>query len=364
MTSLPIFTYTSAQYAKAVEDQLGKGYRHALHLYQQWMQQGRFEGADPLFANAGHLFQDIEALTSRLLPRLLTKVEGTPGDSQTLKFLLKLEDGLETESVLIPMKAGWTLCVSSQIGCRMGCTFCETGKMGLIRNLKAEEIVAQVFAARHLLNYPVRNIVFMGMGEPFDNLDAVLQSVAILADERAFGIGRRHITLSTSGRVDGIYHLIEKGETPPHLAVSIVAPNDPLRSRLMPVNRRWNLQELKEAMQAFCQKFRRSIFIEYALLQGVNDEPCHALELAAYLKNLPAKVNLIPYNPQSLSPFCTPTLQRCEQFAYLLRQEGYRVTLRHSKGAQLMAACGQLGNRFLRRQLRQKEGQEATSQEL
>src|SRR5690606_7641658 len=185
----------------------------------------------------------------------LPELSGRQGDGDTYKILLKMRDGLESESVVIPMKAYKTLCVSSQVGCKMGCRFCETAQMGFVRNLTAGEIVAQVFVARHVLGEPIENLVFMGMGEPTDNLDAVIPALRVLSDPRGLAISLRAISVSTVGNVPGILRLAELAQKPPaegglrglRLAVSLNAPDDATRSELMPVNGTHDMQALKEA---------------------------------------------------------------------------------------------------------------------
>lgn len=332
--------HTAKSFSEEIFQQLGKGYQHAMSLYTSWMRTGKLPPDLPIFQNAPLLFKQIISLCNfELLP-----VATSQSDGNTSKFLLRTNDGLDIESVLIPMKSGATLCVSSQIGCRMGCTFCETGRMGLLRNLNAAEIVNQLLVARHVLNLPVRNIVFMGMGEPFDNYEAVMQAVKVLTDPKGCNFGKRQITISTSGSIEGIQQLMnEPGETP-NLAVSITAADDTLRDKLMPVNRKWNLEELHRTMTAYCNSTKREILIAYVLLQGVNDTLEHADSLASYLKGLAVKINVIPYNAQKRDQFAAPETASLEAFVARLRQHGYYTLLRRTKGRSIMAACGQLGN--------------------
>lgn len=337
---LSILGLTQSEYAA----HMVKGKRHAALLYRQWMRTGRVDAtwAEP---QARALVEEMIAKTDfSLLPIVKQKEEGG-----VIKFLLKLSDGLETETVVLPMKAGNTLCISSQVGCRMGCTFCETGRMGLLRSLTAEEIVAQVFVARHVLKVPVRNLVFMGMGEPLDNLENVLTALRVLTDPKGLAIGPRHITVSTSGHVEGIYQLLERAHPALHLAVSVNAPSDEIRRKIMPVNKQWSMEALKKAMHDYCLRGSREILIEYVLLENVNDSLDHADQLAAYLSGLQVKVNLIPYNAQSRSRFAPPQMSVQEAFMQRMRVHGYQVLLRHHKGRQIMAACGQLGNILQRR---------------
>lgn len=345
---ISIFAHTSQSFAEAVRATLNKGHLHAGFMYEELFQLGEIKGLDPAFGNARGLFDKILDLIDFSLPDLSDKHH----DGRTGKFLLKTKDQLEIETVLIPMQAGGTLCVSSQVGCRMGCAFCETGRMGLLRNLTVEEIVSQVFVARHRLRFDFRNVVFMGMGEPFDNYDAVMQAVRILNDPKGFSLGRRHIAISTSGCIDGIERLIKEGEHAPNLAVSINAPNDTLRNRLMPVNKTNNLAQLHQVMRDYGSKTGREILIAYVLMKGQNDTLELANQLADYLNGLKVKINLIPYNPQSRDRFAAPDPETLESFAKCLRDRGYYTLLRLTKGQTIMAACGQLGNLKLRQKLR------------
>lgn len=336
---------TSQEFAAFIQKELGKGYQHALLIYQEWFRTGNLKARHAAFSNAQQLLQSIcQSVDFSFLPVSNERQEGTTG-----KFLLKTADHLEIESVLIPMQSGNTLCISSQVGCRMGCAFCETGRMGLLRNLSVQEIVSQLFAARYVLGLEVRNIVFMGMGEPFDNYENVLQAVKIFSDPHGFGIGIQHITLSTSGKVEEIYRLIGEDGAIPHLAVSINAPTDDLRNRLMPINRTHSLKELYQAMHDFNLKRQKSILIAYVLIKDKNESLEHADLLADYLKGLDVKINLIPYNSQSNDRYIPPDQQEIDAFAARLREKGYYTLLRQTKGRSIMAGCGQLGNLKLRR---------------
>lgn len=343
---IPIFHHTHQSFSDAIFKAFGKGHVHAGLIYEEFFRKGVVVAGDPAFANAkvllGSILESVDFSTHLQLGQ-------EKSDGETGKILLQTEDGLEVESVLIPMQAGGTLCVSSQVGCRMGCAFCETGRMGLLRNLTAGEIVSQVFIAKHWLGFDMRNVVFMGMGEPFDNYDHVMQAVRILCDPRGLGFGKRHLTISTSGCVEGIRKMMAEGEQAPNLAVSVNAPSDDERNRLMPVNRRHNMAELYEAMRDYCATTRRQILIAYVLLKGVNDTLDHADRLADYLQGLDVKVNLIPYNPQTRDRYQPPDGGTLDAFVLRLRERGYLTLLRLTKGKDIMAACGQLGNLKLRR---------------
>ncbi len=345
MSNISILSLTQKEFAGRVKAKLGKGETHASLLYSEWYRQGEMRGETPAFKTAQVLLNQIIERVDGALPELLDKRV----DGETTKFLTRSKKGLEIESVIIPMGRGSTLCVSSQVGCQMGCAFCETGRMGLLENLSCREIVGQVVTARHVLGASIRNIVFMGMGEPLDNLDNVLEAVKVLTDPGGLAFGPSNISISTSGLVEGIYRLIEETSPALNLAVSVNAPNDAVRRKIMPVNRRHDMKELKEAMEAYCSHPRRAIFAEYVLLAGVNDSLEQADELADYLRGLRVKINLIPYNAQSKDRFAPPTVEVMEAFAARLREHGYRVLLRMHKGRGIMAACGQLGNLELRK---------------
>ncbi len=272
-------------------------------------------------------------------------------NGELVKFVQRLPDGLETESVIIPMRMGerswFSLCISSQVGCAMGCTFCETAQLGLLKNLSAADIVGQVVAARRSFGADVKKIVFMGMGEPMENLDAVLQAVRVLTDPAGLSISKRRITISTVGRVDGIRRLAATGWQYVQLAVSLNAPNDEIRSQIMPINRAEPMAPLREAMVAYPLRRNTYIMIEYVLIPGVNDSPVHARELADYLRPVKCCVNVIPYNPRLNSPWPAPTDESVSGFLSALREAGQYCKRRITKGREHMAACGQLGNREL-----------------
>ena len=348
---IPIFAHTQTSFVDAMFQVLGKGRQHIALFYEEIFRKGRPPKDHPAFANAGALLDEIIRQTDvSVLPLV-----GERSDGATGKFLLQTPEKLEVETVLIPMQSGGTLCISSQVGCRMGCAFCETGRMGLLRSLKTEEIISQVIVARHHFGFSFRNIVFMGMGEPFYNYEAVLQAARILLDPKGLGFGKKNITISTSGCVEGIRRFtLEPGEVP-NLAVSLNAPEDIIRNRLMPINRKHDMAELHEAMQAYNFHTGRQILIAYVLLQGINDTLAHADRLAEYLRGLHVKVNLILYNPQSRDRFQPPDKETLEAFAQRLREHGYFTLLRVTKGREIMAACGQLGNISLKAKLVRKE---------
>jgi 23S rRNA (adenine2503-C2)-methyltransferase len=277
-----------------------------------------------------------------------------------LKFCQRHADGLETESVLVPMAGrgrapatGRTLCVSSQIGCARGCTFCETAQMGLVRNLVPAEIVAQWFAATHELGERPVNIVFMGMGEPMDNLEAVLQSIRVLCDRDGPAIASSKITISTVGRISGIRRygtfINQDGFRRANLAVSLNAPNDAIRSSIMPINRKDSMEVLRAAMLEFPRRAKAAICVEYVLIPGVNDADAHCDELCAYLKGMRCALNVIPYNPRRESPWRAPAEADVARFVERAAGNGQFVRRRQTRGRGVMGACGQLGNPAVRR---------------
>ncbi|MBL8760420.1 MAG: 23S rRNA (adenine(2503)-C(2))-methyltransferase RlmN [Phycisphaerae bacterium] len=274
---------------------------------------------------------------------------------------------LATESVLIPMigRTGTTthtLCVSSQVGCAMGCTFCETAQMGLVRSLTPGEIVQQWWAATHLLGHRPQNVVFMGMGEPLDNIDNVIQAVGVLIDHNGAHMPVSKITVSTVGRLDGLARLSEQLHTPGwhrlNLAVSLNAPNDEVRSRIMPINRAMPMEALKQTLMKWPIYGGGKLCLEYVLIPGVNNLPGHAGEVARFVGDINTTsrnasprcvVNLIPYNPRRNSPWEAPTDGEVDGFMGELAGAGVFVKRRRTKGRDLMGACGQLGSEHIRK---------------
>ncbi len=291
-----------------------------------------------------HLPELVRQVTSEL--NISTgRMSKREADGGVVKFVTQLTDDMNVESVVIPMYRRYTLCVSSQVGCRMGCRFCRTGRMGLIRNLTAAEIVGQVFTARHQLGFDIRNVVFMGMGEPLDNLKNVIQAIHVLEDQRGLDIARRYITVSTAGLAEKIDRLARIEGNPVNLAVSLNAPDDEIRSWLMPINRSVPMADLKKSLKNYPLSKRSSIFIEYVLIQGVNDRFEHAQRLGQYLAPLKVKLNLISYNPAYGSGLHPPSEKSYEQFHNWLTKQKIFVRRRNEKGGRIMAACGQLGGK-------------------
>jgi 23S rRNA (adenine2503-C2)-methyltransferase len=264
----------------------------------------------------------------------------------TRKLQFRLSDGAAIESVLIPMPGGvFTQCLSSQVGCAMDCKFCYTGTLGLSRHLTAGEIVDQVLLAPGTLPAGMRidHVVYMGMGEPLHNFDAVLQSIQVICDPEGPGYSHKRVTISTSGLVPQIDRLA--AIAPVNLAISLNATTDEVRDRLMPVNKRYPLAELIECVRRYPLPPRRKLTFEYVLLGGVNDSDDDARRLVKLLRGLPARVNLIPWNPFDGTAYARPDDERVRAFQRILLDRNLTVTVRVTKGLDIDAACGQLGER-------------------
>jgi len=271
-------------------------------------------------------------------PRSVGDTLATDG---TRKWLLKVDAGNAVEAVFIPEATRGTLCVSSQAGCVLDCAFCSTGKQGFNRNLSTAEIIGQLWMAQRLVETRISNVVMMGMGEPLLNLDNVLPALRLMLDDNAYGLSRRRVTVSTAGVIPGIDRLRE--ECPVALAVSLHAPNDALRDRLVPINRKYPLRELVAACNRYLEKAPRDfITFEYVMLDGVNDADAQARELVALAARVPCKINLIPFNPFPASGFERSGPERIRHFASILQAAGLTVTTRKTRGDDIAAACGQL----------------------
>jgi 23S rRNA (adenine2503-C2)-methyltransferase len=266
----------------------------------------------------------------------------------TTKYLFELEDGNRIESVLMFDRDRVTLCVSTQVGCAMGCRFCQTGKIGLIRNLKASEIIAQLMEVERDIGRPrsVTNLVLMGMGEPLANYDETLKAIKLMIAPEGMMFPARKITLSTCGLVPQMRRFTGEG-LKVGLAVSLNASDDETRDFLMPINRIYPIREVIEAAGEWYQRVRRLFTIEYVLLKGINDSPADARRLLKLLRGMPAKFNLIPFNPAEGSDFQPPDIETVERFRTILAEEGHYVaSVRFSRGADILAACGQLSAKY------------------
>ena len=262
----------------------------------------------------------------------------------TVKYLFRLHDGEYVESVLMRYRHGLSICISTQVGCRMGCTFCATGKSGFSRDLAPSEMLAQVQAAQADAGERISNIVLMGMGEPLDNYGNVLRFLELVSSEDGMNIGMRHISLSTCGLANKIYDLAEQ-KLQLTLSVSLHAPNDTIRSQTMPVNRKWNVEELLKACRYYTETTGRRISFEYAMIRGVNDSDGCARELAAKLKGMLCHVNLIPVNDVTGAKYRKSSGDRLQKFSRILEGKGITVTVRRTLGSDIDASCGQLRRR-------------------
>ena len=280
------------------------------------------------------------------VPRI---VQSLPSADGSTKHGFELEDGKVVEGVHMPYRNRTTLCLSSQVGCAMACTFCATGQMGILRNLTAAEIVGQVLAMVDHHGWPVGpdgerdplNLVFMGMGEPLHNLDHLMAAFDLMTDPKGLDLSPRRITVSTSGLVSGIERLGRFAKRP-RLAVSLNATTDAYRSQIMPVNKAWNLEALASALAAFPLQKGERITLEYVLLKGVTDSLEDGRRLADYARRFPSKVNLIPFNPHEGSGFEPPDEARIQALCDLLSRAGLTVSVRRSRGQDVAGACGQL----------------------
>lgn len=298
------------------------------------------------YAQMSNLPADLRADLEATLPisQLETVRELRTDNGDTIKTLYKSVDGQFLETVLMLYRDRATVCVSCQVGCAVGCSFCATGLGGLTRNLNAGEMVEQTInAARRAkeLGRPLTNLVMMGMGEPLQNYAETMKFVALLNDPKLFGFGARRITISTSGIVPRIEALADE-PVQVNLAVSLHAPNDELRDTLVPINKRWPVARLIEAVDTYIRKTGRRVSFEYALMGGINDSDEIATELAMLLHGRRCHVNLIPYNPVDLLAFTRPSPERIESFAGILERAGIPTTVRYSRGVEIAAACGQL----------------------
>src|SRR6056297_2518201 len=268
----------------------------------------------------------------------------------TRKWVMRMDNGNSVETVLIPDGERGTLCVSSQIGCSLDCTFCSTGKRGFNRNLTAAEVIGQVWVARKAFmpfepgpDRPITNVVMMGMGEPLLNFDNVVDAMNLMMEDLAYGISKRRVTLSTSGVVPALDRLAAVSEA--SLAVSLHAPNDVLRNRLVPINRRYPIAMLLDSARRYIDAQtdrKRVVTIEYTMMAGINDQREHAQELAALLRDFPCKINLIPFNPFPGSGYDRPSGNAVSRFWQVLVDAGFVVTVRTTRGDDIAAACGQL----------------------
>lgn len=298
------------------------------------------------------------------VPEIVADRVSTDG---TRKWLLRLVDGNCIETVFIPEKGRGTLCISSQVGCTLNCTFCATGYQGYNRNLTTDEIVSQIWVAYRCLNDSIKdermitNVVFMGMGEPLYNIDNVARAIDILLDDMGYGLSRRRVTVSTAGVVPAIDRLREICDA--SLAISLHAPYDALRTELVPLNRKYPIASLLAACRRYVEtKPGSKITFEYVLLAGVNDSPRHAEALVSLIRDIPAKVNLIPFNPFSGAPYTCPDQGTIDRFRDILMAAGLVTVTRRTRGDDIDAACGQLAGQFTDRTRRRSRHMQKESE--
>lgn len=352
--------------AMAAACDLPGGSSMAGRMYRHLFTSGRFEPENYGLASAS-----VAAWRSRFSAELFAvqQVVEEPGAfGATAKAQFITQDGHAIECVRIPMRSteatpddetpnaerrtsnlSSTLCLSSQVGCRMGCSFCETGSLGLLRQLTAAEIVSEVLTARFVLGWECRNLVFMGMGEALDNVDQLIQALKILTDKRGLHYSQERLTVCTAGHAAGIARLKALGWKRLNLSISLNATTDELRDRLMPVNRRTGLAELQRILADYPQRRNFTLGVNYCLMPGLNDSREDATRIAAFCRPLGrALVNLIPYNPGSKALTRPPSEVEVLRFVAWLREDGVAVRRRITKGRSIMAACGQLGSAKLR----------------
>ena len=341
-----ILNMTHPELLAFIRDDLGEPVFRADQVWQWLWQKGASSFADMTNVSKATRAVLEERCVIRA-PEIAAEERSADG---TVKFLLRLADGECVETVLIPSESRdgilrMTQCVSCQVGCAMACTFCATGGMGFIRNMTMGEILGQVLIARRYLGDTVetprlRNIVFMGMGEPLLNFKEVMRSLEVMNHEMGFNFSPRRITVSTCGLQKGLLELGESGLA--YLAVSLHAPNQELREKIMPRAASWPLDDLVRTLAAYPLKTRERLTFEYLLLGGVNDGPEHARALAKLMARVKAKLNLIVYNPVPGAPYAAPTPERVAAFSDILHAKHITAIIRKSKGQDIKAACGQL----------------------
>ena len=334
-----IFNYTLEELGKYFESVGDKKYR-ATQVFE-WLYRNRVTSFDKM-TNLSK--KGLEKLQEEFIIDDLKIIRLQVSNDGTRKYLFQLNDGKMVESVLMRHNYGNSICISTQVGCNMGCAFCASGELGKVRNLELSEMVLQVLMVQRDLdefNERISNIVVMGTGEPFDNYDNLLRFLSVVNYPKGLEIGARHITVSTCGLVPKI---LEFADFPLqiNLAISLHAPNDEIRSNIMKINRKYKIPEIMDAINKYLEKTNRRVTFEYILLAGINDSEENAKELAKLLKNTLCYVNLIPYNEVSTKPYKQTSHEQAEKFFSVLRKNGINATLRMEHGADIDAACGQL----------------------
>ncbi|MFD2113347.1 23S rRNA (adenine(2503)-C(2))-methyltransferase RlmN [Thiorhodococcus fuscus] len=313
---------------------------HGRNLFK-WIHKHGVTDYDAMTDVPKRLREALRGAVEIYLPRIIAD---HPSEDGTTKWVMELADGQRIETVFIPEGKRSTICVSSQVGCALDCAFCATASQGFNRNLTVAEIIGQVWHAARQLGSAPTNVVMMGMGEPLANFEAAVKAMDIMQDDLAYMLAKQRVTLSTSGIVPNIYRLREVSDV--SLAVSLHAPNDELRDRLVPINRKYPLAELIPACKAYiANDKRRKVTWEYVMLDGVNDSIAHAKQLIRLLEGVPSKLNLIPFNPFPGNDFGTSPPERIEAFRVRLTRAGIFAMTRKTRGDEISAACGQLVGR-------------------
>ncbi len=334
-----IYAWNLSQLQTIVENLGFKKYNGEQIL--RWLYQQRVDSFDEMSNLSINLRETLKNNFSIDLPKVIKTQKSNDG---TIKFLLEMEDGHRVETVIMRYYYGNAVCVSSQVGCNMGCSFCASGLLKKVRDLKVNEMVGQILVAQKELdktNERVSHVVVMGIGEPFDNYENVMNFIYVINEAKGLAIGARHISVSTSGIVPKIKALSDE-KLQINLAVSLHAPNDEIRNKIMRVNHKYPLSELKEALIEYENKTNRRVTFEYLLLDGVNDSQENAYELAAFLRGTCCYVNLIPYNSVSENIYKRSSEKNINIFYNILKKEKINVTIRREFGNDIDAACGQL----------------------
>ncbi len=307
---------------------------------------------DWLYKKRVNSFEEMTNLKNELIQKLTNEfslkhleIINRLDDVDVHKYLFKLQDGNKIEAVLMHHDYGNSLCISTQVGCNMGCAFCESGRLKKVRNLIPSEMVLPILQVESDLNIRISHIVLMGIGEPFDNYQNVMKFLDIVNNPKGIELGSRHITISTCGIVPKILEFMDNGKQV-NLAISLHAPNDILRNKLMPINKIYSLKILIDTIKKYIAKTNRRVTLEYIMLKNVNDTKENALELAKLIKGINCYVNLIPYNETSHIEFKKSDKTRILTFYDLLKQNGINVTIRKEFGSKVMAACGQLRSNY------------------
>ena len=308
----------------------------ALQIFE-WIYQKRINTFDEM----SNISKDVREKISNDFNMNMIKIIKKQEDNLTKKYLFELEDNNHIEAVLMEHDYGISICVSSEVGCNMGCKFCESGRLKKVRDLETYEMVEQILLIENDIKKRISSVVIMGIGEPLDNYDNVLNFIKIINDSKGIAIGARHITLSTCGIIPKIMDLAEE-PIQINLAISLHAPNDKLRTSIMPINKAYNIQRLMVAINKYIEKTNRRVTIEYVMLDNVNDSVKCANELAKLLKGMLVYVNLIPYNETNHLEFKRTNKEKVMQFYDILKKNGINVTIRKEFGSNIDAACGQL----------------------